>query len=168
VTWRRPLKPTLPLAFTVVFGALALGLPATAAAPTHKAQAARSVQPRDILRGDPLRRVLLDALRPSIERDLAQPVQFVVKTLRKQSGWAFVVATAQAKSGAPIDFRRTRYAEALREGAFDGGTVFALLEEVGAGWRVRDFVVGPTDVAYAAWPEEFGAPSALFGLPPSD
>jgi hypothetical protein len=155
-------KPALPAAFAVAFAILAPGLPASAA-PAQKAQAAHSEQPRDIGRGDPLRKVLLDALRPSIERDLVQPVQFVVKALRKQGGWVFVSATVQTPSGAPIDFRRTRYGEAQREGMFDGGSVYALLQQAGAGWRVRDFVVGPTDVAYAAWPEEYGVPRTLFG-----
>lgn len=120
--------------------------------------------PRDVGAGDALRKPLLDALRPAIEADLGQPVQFVVKTLRKQNDWAFAVVTPRTKAGGAIDFSKTRHAGAIRAGMFDGGTVFALLRRQGAAWSVRTFAVGPTDVVYAGWPDEFGAPYPLFGL----
>ena len=89
----------------------------------------------------------------------------VVKKLRKQNEWAFAFVVPQTTLGKPVDFSRTRYAEALREGMFDGGDIFALLENSKGVWTVRDFVVGPTDVAYAGWPEQYGAPYPLFELP---
>ncbi|HEX2892041.1 hypothetical protein [Vineibacter terrae] len=147
----------------VVLAAAALLPPAPAAA--QPARPGQGAPPRDIATADPLRKTLLDALRPAIERDLGLPVQFVVKTLRQQNDWAFAIVVPQARDGSQIDYRRTRYAEAIREGMFDGGTVFALLQKRDQ-WTVRAFVIGPTDVAYAAWPDEYGAPYALFGLPP--
>ena len=123
---------------------------------------------RDIGKTDALRKRLLDALRTPIEKDLGQEVQFVVRTLRVQGDWAFVVAQPQTRTGAAIDYAKTRYAEAIAEGLFDGGTVFALLKGERGQWKTTAFVVGPTDVAYAAWPDEYGAPAALFGLPAGD
>ncbi len=149
------------LVLVAVLGAAALPLAPAAAQPAKPGQGA---PPRDIGPADPLRKTLLDALRPAIERDLGLPVQFVVKTLRQQNDWAFAIVVPQARDGSPIDYRRTRYAEAIREGMFDGGTVYALLRKSGQ-WTVRAFVVGPTDVAYAGWPDEHGAPYALFGMP---
>lgn len=121
--------------------------------------------PRDIGSGDPLRKTLLDALRPAIETDLGQPVRFVVRKLRKQNEWAFAHVSPQTTEGKPIDFGGTRYAEAIREGMFDGSEVFALLENKDGSWTMRDFVVGPTDAAYADWPNQYGAPYPLFELP---
>ncbi|BBF69660.1 hypothetical protein [Sphingomonas bisphenolicum] len=118
----------------------------------------------DIGVADPQRRVLLDALRPAIERDLGQKVQFVVRTLRRQDRWAFAHVVPQTRAGGAIDFRKTRHAERVREGIFDGPDVYALLEQKDGRWMVREFVVGPTDVAYAAWPDEFGAPAGLLQL----
>lgn len=46
-----------------------------------------------------------------------------------------------------------------------GNLFYALLKEGEGRWSVRDYALGPTDVAYAGWPEGFGAPAALFGLP---
>jgi hypothetical protein len=121
---------------------------------------------RDIDKGDALRKPLLDALRGPIQKDLGQSVQFVVSTLRVQDGWAFVVATPQTPDGKPIDYARTRYASAIADGVFDGGTVFALLRLDRGTWSVTEFVIGPTDVAYLAWPEQHGVPATLFGAPP--
>lgn len=114
--------------------------------------------------GDPLRKTLLDALRPVIERDLGQPVQFVVNTLRKQNDWAFAVVEPRTVAGGDVDFTRTRHAEAVRAGAFDGGTTVALLQRDGEKWVVRAFDVGSTDLPYESWPEQYGAPYSLLGL----
>ena len=116
----------------------------------------------DIDVADPQRRVLLDALRPTIERDLGQRVKFVVHRLRAQGRWAFAHVVPQTPARGAIDFRRTRHAERVKAGIFDGPDVYALLEQRDGRWTVRDFVVGPTDVAYLAWPDEFGAPAGLF------
>lgn len=121
-------------------------------------------QPVEIGRADPRRKILLDALRPAIERDLGQPVQFVVRSLKVQGAFAFAVVRPRDAAGRAIDFRQTRYAEALEAGAFDGDTTYALLHDRGTHWIVRDFAVGPTDVAYADWPERYNAPAALLGL----
>ena len=133
--------------------------------PTAPAVAQQPAAARDIGKTDAERKPLLDALRTPVEKDLGQEVQFVVRTLRVQGDWAFVVGQPQLRDGAPIDYARTRYAEAIAEGMFDGGTVFALLKRGNGQWKTTTFVIGPTDVAYAAWPDEFGAPKSLFDLP---
>lgn len=124
--------------------------------------AAPAAAVRDVGVGDPQRRAVLDALRPEIARDLGQAVQFVVRALRVQGDWAFAHVVPQTTTGDAIDVTRTRHAERLRAGMLDGLDVYALLQRTGSAWRVRDFVVGPTDVAYLAWPDAHGAPPALF------
>ena len=42
--------------------------------------------------GSPLRAMVLDTLRPRVERDLGQPVKFVISTLNVDGGWAYVSA----------------------------------------------------------------------------
>lgn len=117
--------------------------------------------PRTVGLGDPVRAVLLETLRTAIAKDLEQPVRFVVREMRRQQGWAFVSVRPQTPAGAPIDFARTRYAEQQAEGMLDGDTVTALLRENKGRWSVVTFVIGPTDVAWADWPERFGAPAGL-------
>lgn len=144
---------------------LMLSLPTTAAMPIPAAAEQRPAAPRDIGPRDPVRPALLNALRPEIQRDLGQPVKFVVRVLRVQGKWSFAHVIPQTPNGKPIDFMRTRHAERMREGMFDGPDTFALLENKGGRWTLRAYAIGTTDVAYADWPDEFGAPNRLFGLP---
>lgn len=140
-----------------------LALPVAARAlPKH------STPPHDVAVGEPARKTLLDALRPVIARDLGQPVRFVVTVLRMQGGWAFAHVVPQTATGGAIDFSKTHHAERLRAGILDGPDIYALMERLGGRWIVRDFVVGPTDVTYAGWPDDYGAPAALFGLPEAE
>lgn len=116
----------------------------------------------DVGAGSPLRRVLLDALRPAIVRDLEQPVQFKVERLRACGDWAFARVEPRMPDGKPIDFARTRYREAIEAGVFDGAGTYALLARVAGAWQVKAFAIGPTDVVWIHWVEEYGAPRELF------
>ncbi|CAL1691395.1 hypothetical protein MMB232_01533 [Brevundimonas subvibrioides] len=138
--------------------------PVAAPAATAPAPMVQSRAPvRDVAVSNPLRRVLMETLRETIADDLGQPVQFVVDTLRAEDrNWAFYSGHVQQPNGRPIDFSRTRYAEALEEGMFDGPTTYALFSYNNGSWRVVTFVVGPTDVPYVGWSDEFNAPAALF------
>ena len=118
--------------------------------------------PRSVPVGDPLRRALLDTLRPAIEDELNQPVQFMVDRLKIQGDWAFYAGSVQRPDGHPIDFARAGFAEAIAEGVFDGPATYGLMHRVGGRWTVTVFVIGPTDVAYIGWPDEYGAPMSLF------
>ncbi len=54
-----------------------------------------------------------------------------------------------------------RLADAYNAGAFDN-SVMALLHKVGGQWRVVQYVIGATDVAYIGWDRRFHAPLAIF------
>lgn len=112
-------------------------------------------------RSNPLRKVLLDSLRPAIQNDLGVDVQFVVETLQVEGHWAFMAGSVQRTDGSPIDFSQTPYAEAEAEGMFDGPTVKAILSQQGNGWMVEAYSIGATDVVEAGWPDEYGVPCDL-------
>jgi predicted sugar kinase len=119
-------------------------------------------KPMPIKPSNPLRKVLLDALRPVIEKDLGQKVKFAVKILNVQGDWAFYGGTALQPSGKMVDLKTTHY----RKDEFsDGPSVYALLHKKMGRWKVTKFVVGPTDVAWDSWDDEFGAPRSVMGLP---
>lgn len=147
---------------SVVSLILALAGPMTPASHPPKPAPILQSANRDVPVGDPQRRVLLDTIRPTLQRDVGQPVQFVVDTLRIRGDWAFYAGRIQQPNGRPIDFSRTRYAELIAQDVFDGPTTYAVLRRTGGTWRLVDFVVGPTDVAYLNWPDDHGAPLALF------
>lgn len=110
----------------------------------------------------PERKAILDALREPVERELGAPVDFKVNLIRVAGNWALMTGVPQRPGGRAIDYRRTRYAQAMREGVFDDN-VQALLRREGRGWRVVTHVIGATDVSWAAWPEKYpAAPRSLF------
>lgn len=113
--------------------------------------------------GSKLRRDVLDGLRPRVEADLKQKVKFEVSTLRVQGNWAFVIGRPLTPGGKRIDYRKTRYAQAVRDGVFDDG-LSALLKREGTRWRVVRYALGATDVPWVEWPKETGAPASLFRL----
>lgn len=103
--------------------------------------------------GTPQRKAMLDAMRPSIERTLGAPVEFVVEEIRVGGGWAFVRATPQRKGPGP----------ALRnpDEEADGLHTEAVLRLQGGRWVVQEMVMGSTDVWFLGWCDK--TPKGLLG-----
>ena len=108
-------------------------------------------------RGSAERKAILDTIRPQAQGKLGGAVEFVVKEMRVQDGFCFTVLEPQRPGGGKI---ANTFAEAE---SMDGLTIYALLRKTGNGWSVLAYVIGPTDVAYEPWPEEYGAPRSIFG-----
>ena len=115
-------------------------------------------------RGSAERRAVMDGLRPTIERELKQPVIFEVRTMRVLGAWAFVEALPRRPDGSAVSYRGTPFQEAIELGVFDEG-IFALLRRGPGGWRVVRYAIGPTDVAWDGWDREVGAPRGVFPYP---
>ena len=120
-------------------------------------------QPYTPEQGSAERQLIMDTVRPLVERDLNQKVMFKVSRLSVQQGWAFMIVTPQQPDGRAIDFSRTRYARDYEQGMFSD-VVIALLRKQAGRWRVVQYVLGPTDVPYEGWPRRYRAPRAIFGL----
>jgi hypothetical protein len=108
-----------------------------------------------------VRRAILDALRTPVAADLGQAVEFVVTRMtvcwQGEPAWAFVDARPQRPGGAPVNWGSAGYVDCSR-------TVQGLLKRgsPAGGWSVVESAVCPTDVPWAAWTEQYGAPAALF------
>lgn len=111
--------------------------------------------------GSAERKELMDALRPTIERDLKQKVIFEVKWLRSNGHAAFLWGYPRQKNGKPIDYKKTHHAEDLRNGVFDDG-VCALLRKGKKSWKPTFWQVGMTDVPWDGMWERERLPRALF------
>ncbi len=112
-------------------------------------------------KGSAERKAITDALRVPVGKRLKQEVIFKIDHLLVQNAWAFLMGMPRRADGGQIDYRNTIYAEAQKAGAFDDG-VMALLHRVRGQWRVVQYVIGATDVAYIGWDRKFHAPSAIF------
>lgn len=130
---------------------LIFALPAlAAAAETHAAP-----RPCATARGGE-RAAILDTLRAPVSSDLRTKVEFVVDRARVCGSWAFVITRPQAPGGQPIHWATTPC------GSDSSRLAGGLLRRVGDVWRVVDYALCPSDVAWADWPEKYGAPQALF------
>jgi hypothetical protein len=109
----------------------------------------------------PERKAILSALRALVEKDLKQRVVFQVDQLNVSGSWAFMTGKPKTATGRAIDYRKTRYREALESGAFDDW-ICAIFKREGKVWRVKRFAIGATDVVWDGWDKEFKAPRAIF------
>jgi hypothetical protein len=142
----------------ITLGLLVAGLASAAASPACFAQALAPP------RGSLLRREILDALRPTIAGEIGGTIEFVVTELRVLQPWAYVAARPQRPGGTSIDWSRTRFREAWQADMMSD-LVLALLRQDGGRWRVIEYAIGPTDVAWEDWIKAHGAPRQLFAAP---
>lgn len=121
---------------------------------------AQKVSPFAVGASTPLRRTLLNTVRPTVEKAMAQKVKFQVRRLNANAEWAFLDGIALQPNGKPVDLKQTPFKNVE---PMDGPTVFALLRKKAGHWRIVTYSIGPTDVVWSGWDEEFGVPGALLG-----
>lgn len=114
--------------------------------------------------GTPERRLLMDALRLRMQRELNKPMIFQVQQLRVLGDWAFAEVVPRKPDGSAFDYRGTPFEQEKRDGVLDDASV-ALLRRVNGAWRVVRLAIGPTDVAWWGWEKETGAPRAVLPYP---
>lgn len=111
-------------------------------------------------RGSADRKGIFDALRVPVQRALGVRVLFVVKRLKVEDGWAFFRGHLVDPDGNRIHRRHTRLrGEHMVE---PGLETMAILQKVNEQWLVRDYAIGPTDVAWVGFIEKFPAPRGIF------
>jgi hypothetical protein len=111
--------------------------------------------------GTQLRANILDALRPTVQAEIGGDIEFVVDDLRVLGDWAYVNARPQRPGGRPIDWRATKFRKARELDAMSD-LVLALLRRDSDSWKVVEYVIGPTDVAWEAWIEPHHLQRRLF------
>ncbi|PQM46987.1 hypothetical protein [Mycobacterium talmoniae] len=87
---------------------------------------------------------------------LGKPAKLDVKTLNVSQGWAYVNGFIKAPDGQWIDYTGTPF-----EVGSHSKRYVALLRDGGQGWSLVTSRVGPSDVAWANWGEEYGAPAGV-------
>ena len=125
----------------------------------HPAAAGDIFQP---LKGSPLRTSILDAARPTFAGQVGGPVEFVVTTLNVWGPWAYGDVQLQRPGGGAIDWSRTKFAEDYARGMFDPAHNLFLLKQAGNGWALVEYAIGPTDVAWDYWRQQYDIPAEVF------
>jgi len=111
--------------------------------------------------GSPLRKAILDALRPAVIAEVGAPVEFASVDMRVLGEWAFVTTVPQRPGGGAIEYLYTRYQTAWEQDMF-GGAVAALLRETPTGWLVYEYDLGATDVVWLDWHTYYPVPLEVF------
>ncbi|WP_078308086.1 MULTISPECIES: hypothetical protein [unclassified Mycobacterium] len=99
-----------------------------------------------------------------VTAQLGKPVRLDVRSLKSADGWVFLWSAMQEPDGGPIDYAGTPFAEASANGILSKKYI-ALLHQGEQGWALVDKRVGPSDVAWAGWGAQYGAPAAIFDIP---
>ena len=115
-------------------------------------------------KGSPERKAILDAIRPAIEAQMRTSVEFQINVMLSDGEWAFVAANPQHPGGGEIDMEKTAFAG--KSEIMDGLTTYALVRFANGRWNHIDDIVGPTDVAYWSWLEQYQVPKAVIGMEP--
>lgn len=152
-------------ALIVALAALAAACTPPASAPSEEPAATGGQAGEATQAPDPERDAMVDALSAQAGVEIGLPVTFEVTTKTVEGDWGWLVAQPWTRDGAQIDWSTTRYAQRAADGVLDGGgTTYALLRKQNGTWSVVAFAVGPTDVAYADWPQRYGAPASVMDL----
>lgn len=102
-------------------------------------------------RGTALRSALMDAIRPHIEWELGQPVEFVVNGLRASGNYALAFLAPQRPGGIKIDILKTPGFQrgSLEPNYMDGTGVTVLYEKKRETWVAVHHSIGATDVWFS-------------------
>lgn len=115
-------------------------------------------------KGSAERKAILDAIRPAIEAQMRGPVEFRINVMPSDGEWAFVGANPQRPGGGEINPETTAFAG--QSDTMDGLATYALVRFADGRWTHIDDVVGPTDIAYMSWFEQYRVPKAVIGMEP--
>ena len=105
----------------------------------------------------------MNAARPAFEYATGGQVVFVVKRIAVWGDWAFGDVRPVRPNGVEIDWKQTRFAPDLAAGIFQTETSFFLLKRVDGKWTMADYAIGPSDVTWDGWRQQYNLPPALFG-----
>jgi len=104
--------------------------------------------------------IVAAALAPA-EKELGGPVRLGVRNVTSENDWAFVMADLEDPSGKPFDYSKSPRAKEAEQGLVSHRYAALLRRRAGA-WTIVATRVGPTDPAWLAWSEKYGAPKSLF------
>jgi hypothetical protein len=114
-------------------------------------------------RGTPERKAILDALRPSVEADLGQKVEFVPSIFNVGGDWAFLYGAVQQPGGQPLDLQKLKHPglAANRDEEMWENNFQALLRRENGAWMLVEQALSCTDVCWLDWAERKDLPKGL-------
>ncbi len=99
----------------------------------------------------------------TLSATLGKPVRLAVRRLNVADDWAFVYASMTDPGGEPFDYTGTAYDEADAHHT-KSRTYAGLLRRNGNTWAIVDQAIGPSDLAWGGWPQQYGVPWELINV----
>lgn len=130
---------------------------------------AQSVPPESLDPDEPAGSAVLQAATAPLREIFDDRVEVKVERLNRVGGWVFLRGKMHDVDGGRPDYSATPFAKPAAAGQMSDVYV-ALLSHFGGPendprcWHLDDHHIGPTDVAWDAWPDKHGAPRALFSV----
>ncbi len=117
--------------------------------------------PRTPAPGDADHAAILAAVRATVRDVLHKPVTLDADTLRVLGQHAFMQATMRELDGRSLDYADTPLADDAAQG-HRSDICMALLRRERDEWVPMVSQIGPTDLAWATWQDQYDVPDALF------
>ena len=106
-------------------------------------------QVRNVGRGDPDRKRIIDTVRAPMQREVGGRVIYYDVAIREADGWVFFRGEPKRPGGRYIEPKGTFY-EADAD-FMDGWTNYVLLRRSGSRWQIVERHIAPTDISYCGW-----------------
>lgn len=127
--------------------------------------------PQSIGPGDPLRGAVLQAATAPLRNAVGDRLDVEVERLNRVGARVFLQGTMRSAGGGPANYTDTVFETRRADGVMSDVYV-ALLEKTDAAvtdadarsWRVVEYAIGPTDIAWLPWADRHDVPRALFGF----
>jgi hypothetical protein len=120
---------------------------------------------------EPAREAIVQAATAPLREAFGVRIRLDVGQVNRIGPWVFVQGTMRARDGGPANYAGTVYQARSEDGALSD--VFAALLKMDENavsdtdvrsWRLLEYAIGPTDVAWLTWPDEHEAPRSLIGV----
>ncbi len=118
-----------------------------------------------------VREAVLEAATARLDKAFGDRVQVKVERYNRVGPWVFVQGSMHSTDSDRPYYVGSAYEARRADGAMSDVYAVLLKKADDAGpdndarsWRLSDYAIGPTDVAWLTWPDEHEAPRALFGF----
>jgi hypothetical protein len=120
---------------------------------------------------DSVREAVLQAATARLDDYFGDRVQVKVEHLNRIGPWVFLQGTMHGTEADRPYYAGTVYESRRADGVMSDvyavllkKTADAAADNDARSWRLSDYAIGPTDVAWMTWPDEHEAPRELFGF----
>ncbi|WP_028851105.1 hypothetical protein [Thermocrispum municipale] len=127
--------------------------------------------PRVLGEDEPAREAIVQAAAAPLREAFGVRIRLDVERVNRLGPWVFVQGTMRGSDGGRPNYAGTSYQAAAADGTLSDTYAALLKKDENAvadadvrSWRLLEYAIGPTDVAWLTWPDEHQAPRSVIGV----